>query len=363
MSRAVVRIGPDSFDVSDPAGSQRILSVKEGLPKTSWYRRAVPGVTTLFNATEPEIHRRLRRLLSYPLSESGLKQMYSQIDNHVKLAINRIREEAQTRGAADVFKWWLFMATDVIGELSFGKSFQMLEQGKKNQYIHDLERLGAFSTLAAEFPRLYTLSLRFPVPIMKECSAARQRLLLYADLSIARHEKLVEELQTTRPTLFTKMWKAEEEEELSAKEMRDSAQSYIVAGSDTTSNTLTYLTWSVCKHANVKERLVAELNSLQDDFTHDDVKELPYLNQVIDETLRLYPAAPAGLRRAIPAEGATIADVWFPGGVTVQTQSYSLHRNPIAFPDPERFDPSRWEKPTQAMKDCFIPFGGGARSE
>lgn len=39
-------------------------------------------------------------------------------------------EEIQNRGATDVFKWWLFMATDIIGELSFGESFRMLEAGK-----------------------------------------------------------------------------------------------------------------------------------------------------------------------------------------------------------------------------------------
>lgn len=41
-------------------------------------------------------------------------------------------EEMKSRGVADVFKWWTFMATDIIGELSFGESFRMLEHGKVN---------------------------------------------------------------------------------------------------------------------------------------------------------------------------------------------------------------------------------------
>lgn len=53
------------------------------------------------------------------------------------MAIGRISEELEKRGAADVFKWWLFMATDVIGELSFGESFRMLEAGEvKSPVIH-----------------------------------------------------------------------------------------------------------------------------------------------------------------------------------------------------------------------------------
>lgn len=46
------------------------------------------------------------------------------------MTISRIAEEMQSRGVADVFKWWLFMVTDIIGELSFGESFRMLEAGE-----------------------------------------------------------------------------------------------------------------------------------------------------------------------------------------------------------------------------------------
>lgn len=58
-------------------------------------------------------------------------------------------EEIQDRGATDVFKWWLFMATDIIGELSFGESFRMLEAGK---VINKLERLKIFLTLHRRKP-------------------------------------------------------------------------------------------------------------------------------------------------------------------------------------------------------------------
>lgn len=87
-------------------------------------------VRNLFDATDFEYHRRHRRLLGANMTESSLKACLSVIVPKVDLTILRMREEMKTRGAVDVWKWWLFMATDIIGELTFGESFQTLEQGR-----------------------------------------------------------------------------------------------------------------------------------------------------------------------------------------------------------------------------------------
>lgn len=159
------------------------------------------------------------------------------------------------------------------------------------------------------------------------------------------------------------MYKAGDKETLTMGEILNNARSYIIAGSDTTSNTLTYLIWSVCRDPDIKKQLLEELNMLSEDFTDRDLKALPYMNRVIDETLRLYSAAPGGLPRSVPEGGATFGKHWLPGGTVVLTQAYSLHRNEEAFPDAEKFDPSRWENPTQAMKEAYMPFGGGSRGK
>jgi cytochrome P450 len=109
--------------------------------------------------------------------------------------------------------------------------------------------------------------------------------------------------------------------------------------------------------------LLKELEAVPEDFTYEDLRHVPYLDHVIDETLRRFSTAPAGLPREVPEGGAELCGFHIPAGYTVTTQNYTLHRNPIAFPDPEKFDPSRWESLTQAMKDSFMPFGGGSRSK
>ena len=64
------------------------------------------------------------------MSKSSLKSVEPIVKARVDLAMQKMAEETKSRGCVDVMKWWLFMATDIIGELSFGDSFRMLEIGK-----------------------------------------------------------------------------------------------------------------------------------------------------------------------------------------------------------------------------------------
>ncbi|KAJ5600833.1 Cytochrome P450 E-class group I [Penicillium hetheringtonii] len=184
---------------------------------------------------------------------------------------------------------------------------------------------------------------------------------MYAHQSVQRYvNHLAENPENPKPTLFTKMFDMEKSG-MSQSDIRDEAQGYIVAGSDTTAITLTYLVYSVCKNPEVQTKLVEELSQLPEPVSDRDLRDLPYLNNIITETLRLHTAVPFGLPRAVPPEGAQFNEHVLPGGVTVSTQSYSLHRDPKIFPDPERFKPERWENTTKEMKDVSLPFGGGSR--
>ncbi|KAF5982362.1 cytochrome P450 monooxygenase [Fusarium bulbicola] len=160
--------------------------------------------------------------------------------------------------------------------------------------------------------------------------------------------------------LFRKLFEAGEAG-LSDDEIRAEAQAYIVAGSGTTATTLTYLVYSVCSHADVRQMLVEELMGLPNDFGHSDLRELPHLNNIVDETLRLHTAAPSALPRDVPAGGAHLAGYFLPSDTVVSTQAWTLHRDPDVFPDPETWSPSRWEKSSKMMHDAIMPFGGGSR--
>lgn len=181
----------------------------------------------------------------------------------------------------------------------------------------------------------------FPfIPFFNDIAQSRQRILAAQQKRVARYLELVEAGNSERSkTLFGALVKKGNAADLSPMDLTIEVQSYITAGTDTTAVTLTYLVWAVCRDKGIQETLVRELQSLPEHLTHADIRQLPYLNCVIDEALRCYGAAPGALPRDVPAAGANLAGHHIPAGVVVSTQAYSVHRDPKIFLDPDRCVP------------------------
>lgn len=125
----VVRVGPDEADICDLKAYREIYTTRETFIKSPWYKALTGNATlSMFNTNDASTHRRFRRLLTSPLAESSLVTHHDLIDSKARLAILKMRQEMKAKGAADLYKIWMHMTTDVIGELTFGESFKMLEQ-------------------------------------------------------------------------------------------------------------------------------------------------------------------------------------------------------------------------------------------
>jgi cytochrome P450 len=150
---------------------------------------------------------------------------------------------------------------------------------------------------------------------------------------------------------------------LSAEAIRDELFVFLGAGHDTTATTLTYALWALGQHAEMQERVAAEVLALGPRrLTVDDVPALPYTTQVLHEALRLCPPAPAIGRMAM--KDAVVDGYRVPAGTNVVVGIYALHRDPELWDDPYRFDPDRFSPERSAGRNRwqFLPFGGGPRS-
>lgn len=115
----------------DVAAVQTIYDTRETFTKTKWYRKlAAVNEPVMFSITDLGVHRRLRRMLGPAMSESSLKLLTPIIETLIETYIQRVKDDFKTQGVVDVYKWNLFLATDVVGELTFGRSFRMLQLGQ-----------------------------------------------------------------------------------------------------------------------------------------------------------------------------------------------------------------------------------------
>lgn len=148
---------------------------------------------------------------------------------------------------------------------------------------------------------------------------------------------------------------------MTTEEIRDNLLTFIVAGHETTALTLSWALYLCAFDPAVQEAARAEAQALLGPraATAEDVQKLPYIRQVIDETLRLYPPAAFLSRSAQRADELCGREVR--RGDTVILPIYALHRHKKLWSDPDRFDPARFAPGHQTDRFAFLPFGDGPR--
>ncbi|MFW5417082.1 cytochrome P450 [Nocardiopsis sp. CNT-189] len=144
---------------------------------------------------------------------------------------------------------------------------------------------------------------------------------------------------------------------LTDEEVRDQAITLIAAGYETTGAAMAWAVHRLIRTEGAWEAVRAEAAAAGPP-TAAALAGMPYLNGVVQETLRLHPPAPISARRA--NEGFSFAGRRVPAGALVVYSPYATHRLPGVWEDPAAFRPERWSDGRRPAPDEFLPFGGGA---
>ncbi|GKT44317.1 putative sterigmatocystin biosynthesis P450 monooxygenase STCB [Colletotrichum spaethianum] len=364
----IVRISPYQVAVADPDAFIAIHRVGSGFYKSPFYEdfNGTSGFGIgLFAMTDPKRHAARRKLFARSFTKTSLRlHCESVVQEKVMKAVGRIKAEA-THASSDILHWWLLMASDVIGQLSFGESFELLEAGKKNDFVATLQLASLGSFISYEFPLLYAVSRYIPIGSVQWLLNAGESILSYGGRAVENLRRHRDNKGNIFATALAEC-DADEKGYLTDQDIKTEAGNFILAGADTTASTLTYLVWAVLKKPNLQAQVEAEVAAIDEGSILDDVflEKLPLLNAVIEETLRLYGGVPSNLPRVVPPKGATFGGYHIPGGLEVETQAYTLHRIPDVYSSPLQFDEQRWldpEKTTPQQKSTFCPFGAGTR--
>ncbi|CAM4630790.1 unnamed protein product, partial [Caretta caretta] len=152
---------------------------------------------------------------------------------------------------------------------------------------------------------------------------------------------------------------------LSDKEIMAQALVFILAGHETTSFTLNFLSYNLATHPDVQQRLQEEIDAALPNKaapTYDAILQMEYLDMVVNETLRLFPVG--GRIERVCKKTIEINGVTIPKGTVTMIPAYVLHQDSEYWPEPEEFRPERFSKENRESMDpyIFLPFGAGPRN-
>ena len=361
--------------------------------RSEYYDAFVSIQRGLFNTRDRVAHTRKRKMVSHTFSAKSIGQFEKYIHANLEMFMKRWSEiskkekDSKTGYASiDALHWFNYLAFDIIGDLAFGAPFGMLENGKDMAEIRKtpdgpitfapavevLNRRGEVSGALGCLPQLKPYAKNLPDPFFSKGVEAVENL---AGIAVARVSQRLENPDVDRVDLLARLMEGKDEhgEKLGRAELTAEALTQLIAGSDTTSNTSCALLYWVLTSPGVVEKLQAELDNAIGEGVpkYEQVKDLRYVSNVIQETLRIHSTSSLGLPRLTPMASAEnphpapveVLGYTFPPGTSLSVPAYTIHHSKeIWGEDADEFVPDRWERVTEKQKNAFIPFSYGPRS-
>jgi cytochrome P450 len=340
--------------------------------------------------SEGDLHRRQRQLLQ-PIFHPDEIPSYADIMTDYTLGISG---QWYDQAIIDIHKEFMHLALAIVSKIFFSVSIEELEIKAIDQYVTTI--IEHFNRARIPFAGIIE---KVPLPSNIQFYQAKKHLdeIIYriidshvdndsdnSDYSQQQNGSQVRKdlisllLQGQDNSYFSTTKNNEDVTKLNKEkihnsitstnrhQLRDNVMTIFLAGHETVANALTWTFYILSQNPKEEKMLHEELDSvLHDDNavpTAKDISKLEYTQRVFAESMRLYPPAWAIGRQAI--EDCKIGDYVIPAGSSILMSQYLMHHDPRYFPEPERFDPERWNPQERAKRPRFsyFPFGGGVRS-
>lgn len=327
------------------------------ISQAPWYwawQPPYPDRASLFADLDPHRHSIQRRKFAAAYSMSSLVGYEPYVEGCTSLLVQRFQELSSTSQAFNLAHWLQCYAFDIIGEISFGSRFGFLDQGIDTAGIFKaIDMRSAYSTFIGIFPWLHDIIF----PCLPR-GGGYSYVGVFTESQVSAREKSIKQPASGNtqdgPNDFVSRFLAVHESDPSKMTRADIftiSQSNIGAGSDTTSITLSATLYYLLRNPSSMSRLVNEIDEAyasgllidSDPITFKQVQDLPYLQAVIKEALRLHSVTGLPLQRVVPAGGAMLAGRKFPAGSTVGINAWVAHRNEAVWgKDAAHWRPERW---------------------
>ncbi|TEY40875.1 hypothetical protein BOTCAL_0416g00060 [Botryotinia calthae] len=380
----IVRITPEALSFDTAQSWRDIYGLREGRREVrrdeKWHLdHAGKSNIIVANATD---HSRMRRTLAHAFSDVALREQESLMTTYFEQLIAKLQEkiDGSDVGYTDLRDWYNFVTFDIIGDLCLGEAFGTLKSGSYHYWIEQI-LVGLKFVIVIRFAQAYPLFRIILALLINLVPGVKKQKQVHMAYTINKLEARLRK-NTDRKDFISYVRNISYPERIilgnnkngmSRDEIEGTATVMIMAGSETTASALCGATYYMLKHPKVLSAATSEVRKkfkTVNDINMVSVRDLPYINKIIKEALRMYPPTPSTLPRRTRSEGEIINGTFIPGNVpqiSVGVNHWAAYHAAKNFANPDTFDPARWSKPPPDKykhddKAAFQPFSTGPRN-
>ncbi|PSN74783.1 cytochrome P450 [Corynespora cassiicola Philippines] len=324
----VIRLGPNELSFATDEAWRDIYMHRPGHKETRkdpvWCMAPNDMPQNIVTTTDTHVRARMRRLLAPSFNEKSLRDQETVLEMYADKVMNKFDSIYDAQKAAreptivKFLDWMNFYTMEIIADLALGESFYCIEGSDYHPWVKTLFNFfkGMVLAAAASFFPLTRFLLQHIVP--------KQILKKQKEHTEFTNKKILQRLESKpqRPDLVTPFLKdmKKSPDKMSLGEIQSTFAILLVAGSEAATTTLLGVFCKLTTHPKCQENLSELLRSLfqsESDITVQSTKDLPFLEAVTNEALRLCYAIPGGLPRISPEGGDFYTGDFVPGGISI----------------------------------------------
>ncbi|XP_058498464.1 cytochrome P450 3A40-like [Solea solea] len=325
--------------------------------------------------TEDEKWKRIRSVLSPSFTSGRLKEMYTIMLKHSDNMMRSLHKTVDSDDVIEVKEVFGPYSMDVVTSTAFSVDIDSIDH-PNDPFVTNIKKMVKFQFLNP----LLLLIILFPFlsPLLEKMDVsffpAETLKFFYSFLKIVKSDRKKDD-HKNRVDFMQLMVDSQNAEDnandqssqkgLTDDEILAQAMIFIFAGFETTSSTLSFLSYCLATNPDTQRTLQEEIDETfpnKAQPTYESLMQMEYLDMAVNESMRLYPIA--GRLERMTKTSVEVNGVTIPKGTIIMVPIYVLHRDPALWPEPEVFKPERFSKENKDNIDpyAFLPFGSGPRN-
>ena len=311
--------------------------------------------------------RNLRTKLTPTFTSGKMKMMFQTLVDTVPNLIKTIESDCASQTPIDIKEVLGCFTTDVIGSCAFGLDCNTFKE--ENSPFREYGRKALLMSPLLMLKLIF--GMRFPnvakslgvTTVPKNVSAFFMKVV--KDTIDYREANKV-----TRKDFMQILidLKNQTSDALTAEEVAAQCYVFFLAGFETSSTVMTFTLYELARNPHLQEKLRHEINTVLEKhdtkITYEAIQEMKYMEQVINEALRMYPPLSLLNRKCLKDYKVPDEDVIIEEGMSVTISVLAIHYDREYYPEPEKFDPERFSEENKKSRHPYahIPFGEGPRN-